>query len=63
MAVPGKAFDPDHGDIAAKAAEPVEQRHLCPGAGGGKGRGQTTGAGADHQHAGLVDYRGFARGL
>ena len=63
MAVPGKAFDPDHGNIATKAAETIKQRHLCPRTCGGKGGGQTAGAGPDHQHAGLVDHRGFARGL
>ena len=54
-AVPGEALDADRGDVAAEAAEPLDQRHLhaCPRR--REGSGEATGARPDDQHVGLVD--------
>ena len=55
VAVPGKPLDADDGDVAAEAAEALDQRHLDPGARRGQRRGQPARPGADDQHLGAAD--------
>ena len=63
VAIPGHALDPDRGDVAAEAAEPLDQRHLDPGPCRGQRGGKTRRAGADDQHVGLVDDVDLAGGF
>ena len=55
VAIPGKAFDPDLRDIAAKTAIAFDQRGLRPGAGRSERSGKATRARSHHQHIGFVD--------
>jgi hypothetical protein len=61
--VPGETFDTDHGDVAAEAAEALDQRHLNPGPRGGQRRGETTGTRTDHEHVGMADHLDPAGGF
>ena len=52
VAIPGEAFDPDLGDVAAEAAVAFEEKHRHPGAGGTDCSGEATRSGADHEDVG-----------
>ena len=55
VAVPGHALDADRGDVAAEAAEALDQGHVDTGTRGGECGRQTGRARTDDQHVGLVD--------
>ena len=63
VAVPGHAFDADGGDVAAEAAEALDERHVDAGAGGGERGRETRRPGAHDEHVGLVDHVDLAGGL
>ena len=54
VAVPRHALDADRGDVAAEAAEPLDQAHLHARARRGERCREPGRARADHQHVGLV---------
>ena len=58
-----EALDPDRGQVAAEAAEPLQQRHLRPGPRRGERRRQSARPRADDEHIGAVDDFQLARGL
>ena len=58
--VPREPLDPDGGEVAAEAAEALEQRHLGARAGGRERGRKAARAGADDEHAGAVDDVGLA---
>ena len=61
--VPGHPLDADGSDVSAKAAEPLDQRHLDAGPGAGEGGGEARRAGADDEQLRLVHDVDLARGL
>ena len=63
LAIPGKSFNPDSGDIASQTPETLHQCHLDPCSGGSKRRRQTTRARPDNQHIGFMDNSCCPRGF
>ncbi len=61
--VPGKPLDPDHRDVAAETAEPLDECHLGPGPCRRDRRRQPARSRSDDQHLRLVDNLNLARGL
>ena len=63
VAIPGKAFYADRGDVAAKAPKPFQQGDLTTRAGGTQCGGQAPGAGPHDKDLGFMNNRDLSGGL
>ena len=63
VAVPGQALDAHSGEVAAVAAEALDQGHVHAGACRCQCRGEARRAGSDDEHVGAMDDVDLARGL
>ena len=61
--VPGEPLDADDRDVAAEAAEPLDERHVDAGPRRAERGGEPARARADDEHVGAMDDVDLARGL